>query len=48
MIYLGGFLGFIIGVVVGAPAGILVYWYLAIHRKKIPAIPTDIPKINIG
>ncbi len=46
MIYLGGFLGFIIGAVVGAAVGIGLYWYLVIHRKVIPAIPADIPKIK--
>jgi hypothetical protein len=47
MAYLAGFGGFIVGVIVGAIAGIIAYWYFAIHRGKVPTIPADLPKINV-
>ena len=47
MTFLAGFGGFIVGVIVGAIAGIICYWYFAIHRKNVPAIPADLPKIEI-
>jgi len=47
MTFLAGFGGFIAGLVVGAIGGVICYWYIVIHRKKIN-IPEDIPTPTIG